>query len=63
MRRGDLLEHRRPDRDRRRRVIWDAGRIRLEAVPGADAVLERHPGLAALFERPEQRIGLGLEGR
>ncbi len=44
-------------------VIWDAGRIRLEAVPGAEAVLERHPGLAALFGRPEQRIGLGLEGR
>ncbi len=44
-------------------VIWDAGRIRLEAVPGAAAILERHPGLAALFERPEQRIGLGPEGR
>ncbi len=44
-------------------MIWDAGRIRLEAVPGAAAILERHPGLAALFERPEQRIGLGPEGR
>ncbi len=42
-------------------VIWDAGRIRLEAVPGAAAVLERHPGLSALFDRPEQRIGLGPE--
>ncbi len=24
-------------------VIWDAGRIRLDAVPGAAAILERHP--------------------
>jgi hypothetical protein len=43
-------------------VIWDGGRIRLEAVPGAAAVLEGHPGLSDLFARPESRIGLGGEG-
>ncbi len=41
--------------------VWEAGRIRLEAVPGAAAVLEGHPGLADLFAQPDQRIGLGME--
>ena len=40
-------------------VIWEAGRIRLERVPGAREVLAAHPGIADLFERPERRIGLG----
>jgi hypothetical protein len=40
-------------------VVYEAGRIRLDAVPGAQAVVAAHPGLAALFERPDRRIGLG----
>ncbi len=40
------------------RIVWDAGRIRLSILPGADAILDAHPGLAALFEQPDRRIGL-----
>jgi hypothetical protein len=40
-------------------TVWEAGRIRLDTVPGAEAILAAHPEVAALFERPERRIGLG----
>jgi hypothetical protein len=38
--------------------IWDAGRIVIDAVPGAAAILERFPNVRNLFDRPERRIGL-----
>lgn len=41
--------------------IWRDGRIDIDRVPGAAAALDRAPGLRALFERPERRIGLGEE--
>ena len=41
--------------------IWRAGRIDIDRVPGAAAALDRAPGLRALFERPERRIGVGEE--
>jgi hypothetical protein len=40
-------------------AVWRAGRIVLDSVPGAGEVLDKHPGLRDLFDRPEQRIGLG----
>ncbi len=40
-------------------AIYDAGRIRLDAIPGAAAIVDAHPGLWGLFARPERRIGLG----
>ncbi len=61
MRRARSVEHRRSTVTVDGVPVWEAGRIRLEAVPGAAAVLERHPGLADLFARPDQRIGLGME--
>lgn len=39
-------------------VIWEAGRIRIERVPGAAAILDSHPELRALFEAPDRRTGL-----
>jgi hypothetical protein len=42
--------------------IWRAGRIDIDRVPGAAAALDRAPGLRALFERPERRIGVGDDG-
>ncbi len=42
-------------------AIWRDGRIDIDRVPGAAAALDRAPGLRALFERPERRIGLGEE--
>jgi hypothetical protein len=39
-------------------TLCDAGRVRLDAVPGAAAILAAHPDVAALFDRPERRIGL-----
>jgi hypothetical protein len=39
-------------------TVYDAGRIRLEAVPGAGAIVAAHPGLKALFDNPDRRIGL-----
>jgi hypothetical protein len=39
--------------------VWRAGRIVVDAVPGMREVLDKHPGLHDLFDRPEQRIGLG----
>jgi hypothetical protein len=38
--------------------VWRKGRILVDAVPGALEVLDKHPGLHDLFDRPEQRIGL-----
>lgn len=41
--------------------IWRSGRIDIDRVPGATVALDRAPGLRALFDRPERRIGLGEE--
>ena len=41
-------------------VIWRAGRIEPDAVPGARSVLDRHPEVAMLFKEPERRIGLDV---
>jgi hypothetical protein len=41
--------------------VWRDGRILIDAVPGAREVLDKHPGLGNLFDRPEQRIGLGQD--
>lgn len=38
--------------------VWSEGRILIDAVPGAGAILGRHPEVCALFDRPERRIGL-----
>jgi hypothetical protein len=43
-------------------VVYDSGRIVLEAVPGAVEIVAAHPGLQALFDRPDRRIGLGGGG-
>jgi hypothetical protein len=40
--------------------IWESGRIQIELLPGADTILADHPEVRALFERPEQRIGLDV---
>jgi hypothetical protein len=42
--------------------IWRAGRIVVDAIPGMREVLDKHPGLHDLFDRPEQRMGLGHHG-
>jgi hypothetical protein len=38
--------------------IWDHGVIRIDAVPGAAAIMARHPSLRALFDNPVREIGL-----
>jgi hypothetical protein len=38
--------------------VWDRGRIVLDAVPGARAVVDEGPGMRELFERPAQAMGL-----
>jgi hypothetical protein len=40
--------------------IWQSGRIQIALLPGADSILRHHPEVRALFERPEQRIGLDV---
>jgi hypothetical protein len=40
-------------------TIWSEGRILIDNVPAAGEVLDAHPGLRELFERPDPRIGLG----
>jgi hypothetical protein len=40
-------------------LIWENGRINIEAVPGGPAILSRYPAVQVLFDSPEQRIGLG----
>lgn len=39
-------------------VIWDHGVIRIDRVPGAAAILARHPSLRTLFDNPVREIGL-----
>jgi hypothetical protein len=39
-------------------LVWDHGRILPDAVPGARALLDASPEIAALFASPERRIGL-----
>ena len=45
-------------------AIWQAGEFRLDLLPGGQDILDRYPGIAALFEAPDRRIGLDppLEG-
>jgi hypothetical protein len=38
--------------------VWQAGRLEPAHVPGAAAILARHPQMAALFAAPAQAIGL-----
>lgn len=40
-------------------ALWEAGRLMIERVPGAQALLDRHPAVAALFADPAQAIGIG----
>jgi hypothetical protein len=40
--------------------IWETGRIQIERLPGAETILRDHPDVRALFDRPEQRIGLDV---
>ncbi len=40
--------------------MWESGRIQIELLPGVDAILRDHPEVKALFEKPEQRIGLDV---
>jgi hypothetical protein len=40
--------------------IWERGRVRIDLLPGADTILANHPEVRALFDRPEQRIGLNV---
>jgi hypothetical protein len=40
-------------------TVWKDGRIDLASVPGADAILTRHPAVARLFEQPSAQIGIG----
>ncbi len=40
--------------------IWESGRIQIACLPGADTILRDHPEIRALFDRPEQRIGLAV---
>jgi hypothetical protein len=40
-------------------VIYAAGRIRPESVPGTSEIVAANPDLQALFDRPDPRIGLG----
>jgi hypothetical protein len=40
-------------------TVYDAGRIRLEAVPGAMKALDSQPEARDLFERPSRQIGIG----
>ncbi len=39
-------------------ALWDQGRLRPERLEGGAAWAARHPDLAALFETPEQAVGL-----
>ncbi|MCB1492747.1 MAG: hypothetical protein KDJ77_13295 [Rhodobiaceae bacterium] len=39
-------------------ALWEAGRFYPERLPGSEALLARHPRLAALFEAPRRDIGL-----
>ena len=39
-------------------VVFDCGRIVIDAVPGARAILEASPDVAALFAAPDPRTGL-----
>lgn len=38
-------------------AVFDAGRIVVDAVPGARAILDERPAVARLFDAPERRIG------
>jgi hypothetical protein len=40
------------------RVIWRAGRIDLDAVPGAATIVRSYPEVARLFEVPARDIGI-----
>ena len=39
--------------------IWNKGRIEIDNIPGASAILARHPEVRRLFDRPSPHIGIG----
>lgn len=43
-------------------LVWDAGAVKIDAVPGASAILTAYPEVRELFDRPAQDIGLGMPG-
>ena len=41
-------------------IVFDRGRIVIDAVPGARAILDTSPDVAALFAAPDPRTGLDV---
>ncbi|GGH31174.1 hypothetical protein SAMN05444007_10553 [Cribrihabitans marinus] len=39
--------------------VWRDGAFHLDRLPGGQDILDGYPGIAALFEAPDRRIGLG----
>ena len=39
-------------------ALWEHGRLRPDRLPGAQALLDRHPDMAALFSSPAMEVGL-----
>jgi hypothetical protein len=40
------------------RAVWREGRIEIDAVPGAQSILDAYPGVQSLFETPVRDIGI-----
>lgn len=43
-------------------ALWEAGAFRADRLPGGPTILERYPGVAALFDAPDRDIGLRAAG-